>query len=779
VKPLPTVEQNPASNLISEIAPAVERAATKMAKAYFVRLSKGGVIQTCDLKNIAWVKVIGNLESIAQKPAGDERAKYAYTIAANAIRDEFRYISTGGDGAESLSHNGTLSRGKDTSYDGGSNVFGGGEDVAPTVVQPAEECWAPPTIWDAWPRLDLERRYKLLEMAGLRGATVLQRDGVRRSCAAAKWNEIPYDYQIEIESAWKQTARGELRKNKHANGAKPRNAFGFVSGALPAPDELAAITPPRLRATALLVHRAGYFTEGDDGSINSGEIAKILGRSARTIHRDNIELLKLWGDYTRASIDEKRDEEKFPRYPLHADVAREFESIPDGAQMPDGKQSVLASAMMAPGRLRSLRLRMNKFHTDFSDAVVTATIVTPRANIYECGPQPSAFKIIAGFKDSIAASEGHSGTIDAQWDYNTHRWVPVRLATGEKCKVVAAPTVKVPRQPYVWGHDWSGTGIADIMGNAPERLYLTTQRKTCNPMFPRDVEDRKPAWCNCALCQTMRRLDTLEGDYHDAELRLAWGSLKPYSTIEDHPLRRSPLRVGILHGFDTAVGDSRIRRTHFAMGVGNGVELWTVEDFGKVREVLTGQGGLFTSRIFPLARPTDAVRIIAAIPESSRPLYEGWHGRANTFVRGHRACERHTYHRPHNGDLIIRLAPDDARWLGLSWLVDDTKVKLLLDGSVVSKQDRTHPWIAAPIVEHMSAEEIANVWYKKRRYWLDRVKAVRASEARSEKMRADFANCIYELWETGSVELVVEGAKIVVASETECSAFELLIGGTK
>jgi hypothetical protein len=29
------------------------------------------------------------------------------------------------------------------------------------------------------------------------------------------------------------------------------------------------------------------------------------------------------------------------------------------------------------------------------------------------------------------------------------------------------------------------------------------------------------------------------------------------------------------------------------------------------------------------------------------------------------------------------------------------------------------------------------------------------------------------LWETGSVKLVSEAAKIVTASETECSAFEL------
>jgi hypothetical protein len=736
-------------DLIQELTPAVTRAAQKMSRTYFVRLSKGGVIQTCDLKNIAWVKVLENLESIARKSAGDERAKYAYTIAVNAIRDEFRYISTGGDGAESLSHNGTLSRGKDTSYDGGSNLFGGGEDVAPTVVQPAEECWAPPTIWDAWPRLDLERRYKLLEMAGLRGATVLQRDGVRRSCAAAKWNEIPYDYQIEIESAWKQTARGELRKNKHANGAKPRNAFGFASTALPHPDELAAITPPRLRAVSLLVHTAGFITEGDGDSINSGEIAKILGRSERTMHRDNTELLKLWGVYTRASIDEKRDEKLFPRYPLNSDIAREFESMPDGAQMPYGSSPVLEGAMMKPGRLRSLRARMKKFHTDFSDAVVTATIVTPRANIYACGPD-KVFKIIAGFEDSIAVSDGHCRTMDAQWDYREKAWRSVH-SFSEKMKQPL---------PLEWLHDWSASSASEDFGEKPTKrsygsvrdgnwtqtkqfgpLFLTTQRAMSNPMFPREAEDRPAAWCNCKLCQTMRRLDSLEGDYHDAELRMAWGSLKPYSTIEDHPLRRNARRVGIMHGFDTVVGEARIRRTHF-ISVADGVELWTVEDFGHAREVYTGQTGNFLT--FPVFNPESVRLFLPAVPAPMRPWL------------------------PDVGS--------PPAWGNAPWLVDNVQAKLLLDGTLTTRAaHRGNPWHEVILVEYMSAEEIANVWYKKHRYWMDRIKAVRASEAHSEEIRADFVGSIFELWETGSVKLVLEEAKILTTSETECSAFELLI----
>jgi hypothetical protein len=718
--PLPAVEQNPASDLISEIAPAVNRAAAKMAKTYFVRLSKGGVIQTCDLKNIAWVKVIVNLEAIAQKSA-DERAKYVYTIGVNAIRDEFRYISTDGDEALSLSSNGALDGVKDSSYDGDN-------DTVLSEVEPASESWTPPTIWSAWETLDGDQRYKLLKMAGLRGATVLAKDGPRVSCAKAKWSAIPLDYQLEIESAWKQEAKGALRRMKHESGNHPRNVFGFASDSLPPPTELARITPPKLRATALLVHGAGFITEGDDDSINSGKIAKILGRSERTIHRDNAELLKLWGAYSRADAAEKSDEEKFPRYPLHVDVAREFESIPDGAQMPQAQYPVLDDAMMTPGRLRSLRHRMEKFHTDFSDAVVTATLVTPRANIYECGPQPSVFKIIAGFKDSVAVSEGHSRTIDAQWDYRDKRWVPVRLATGEKCKRGVSQRwnlstdAKVPRQPYVWGHDWSDTAIASEMGNAPTRLYLTTQRQTVNPMYPREAEDRNPAWCNCPLCQTMRKLDSLGMDYADAASRATFGNVKPYSTIEDRPLRRSPLRVGIMHGFDTVVGEARIRKTHFISAAG-GVELWTVEDSGHAREVLTGQTGNFLT--FPIFNPESVRLFLPATPAPMRPWL------------------------PAVGSL--------PSWGDAPWLVDNVQAKLLLDGTLATRAaHRGNPWHEIILVEYMSAEEIANVWYKKHRYWLDRVKAVRASEATSEKIRADFVGSIFELWETDSVKLVLE-----------------------
>ena len=76
--------------------------------------------------------------------------------------------------------------------------------------------------------------------------------------------------------------------------------------------------------------------------------------------------------------------------------------------MPVPSNPVLEDVMMTPGRLRSLRLRMKKYHTDFGSAVVTQTIVTPKANIYACGPEPFAFKIIAGFENPIGTSDGHS-----------------------------------------------------------------------------------------------------------------------------------------------------------------------------------------------------------------------------------------------------------------------------------------------------------------------------------------------------------------------------------
>ena len=88
-----------------------------------------------------------------------------------------QYIATGFDDAVRLTHNGMLDTGaKDNSYDGGgTTVFNSGDDGMPAGVQPAEESWAAPVVWLDWQKLDLSRKYKLLEMAGLRGATVCNR----------------------------------------------------------------------------------------------------------------------------------------------------------------------------------------------------------------------------------------------------------------------------------------------------------------------------------------------------------------------------------------------------------------------------------------------------------------------------------------------------------------------------------------------------------------------------------------------------------------------------
>ena len=523
------------AGLFAELSPIVVRATQKMSKKYALRLSRRRVVCVEDLENIAWAQVLSKLDRIRQITVGNERSKFFYTLVCHAIHSEMQYIATGFDDAPRFTHNGTLDTGaQDSSYDGGATVFNSGDDGMPAGVQPAEESWAAPVVWLDWQKLDLSRKYKLLEMAGLRGATVLQRDGVRRSCAAAKWNEIPYDYQTEIESAWRQSARGELRKNKSANCVKPHNSFGFASTAIPHPDELAAITPPNLRAVALLVYGGGFYSEGE--SINAGDISKILGRSERTVNRDNSALLKLWRAYTTAPIEEKLNETKFPRYPLHTAVADGFAQIPDGAQMPQAQYPVLEDVMMTPGRLRSLRLRMKKYHTDFGSAVVTQTIVTPKANIYACGPEPSAFKIIAGFENPIGTSDGHSQTIDAYW--NGRGWKAIH-AYSEKSSV---PKKASPVHPLVWLHDWSQSDDRNLFGDKPARAMLTTSRGISSATYPRTELPASNSYCACPLCVEMRRQDA--GWFDEARATDIFRHMN-HSTLDDKPLHRNVLRIGV------------------------------------------------------------------------------------------------------------------------------------------------------------------------------------------------------------------------------------------
>jgi hypothetical protein len=91
---------------------------------------------------------------------------------------------------------------------------------------------------------------------------------------------LSWDDQIKIEECWRETAKGALRSNKYANGTAPYNPFGFISTALSHPDELALITPPRLRAVAMLVYRLGFYADGGS-NINAGEISRVIGGPKR------------------------------------------------------------------------------------------------------------------------------------------------------------------------------------------------------------------------------------------------------------------------------------------------------------------------------------------------------------------------------------------------------------------------------------------------------------------------------------------------------------------
>ena len=651
-------------DLFTELAPVVKRAARKMAQKYVLRLAQRRVICPEDLENVGWARVLAQLERIERRPTANERAAYTYTLVCGAIHNEFSYIATGGDDANRLTHNGTLDTGaKDSSYDGGSSAFSA-DDAAPIAAQPSCEYWTPPVVWDVWQKMNVARRDVLL-------TKVLHDEDYKKVAfesplryLLSKWNEIPFHIQEWIESVWKRTAKGALRRNRNASGTAPRNPYGFISTALPHPDELGQITPPRLRAVALLVYKMGYYADGGE-SINSSEISKILGKSARTVLRDHTELMKLWGAYVRADAVVKRDETKFPRYPLHTNIAQEFSNMPANAQMPVPYNPVIVGMAMTADRTRDLYQRMAKYHTNFSDATVTATIVTPRAILYECGPRPSAFKIIAGFETHVPESDGHSQTIDSfarKPSPNDSRiWIPIVCRDGVK-------------QPILWLHDWSTSDAASVFGDRPEvrkddgrakaapiypgsglgesparlvntltsgwggcgggssivtpqyfplvmpllaageqramfyrlahkkppftrvgnwtqtrqlcPLYLTTQRSTSVALYPREQDATKPVYCQCPLCREMRREDQRRFDTTHLALRATFGELTPYSTIEDNPLRRNARRIGIMHGFDTLVGNERIRKTHFVCDI-RGAELWTVEDFGKKFYVLT------------------------------------------------------------------------------------------------------------------------------------------------------------------------------------------------
>lgn len=554
---------------IRELEPTVKRAAAKMAQKYFLRLSRRRVVCPEDLENVGWVRVFSQIRHITTlRPCACVKMKgcthrrgYVYRLVCNAIHNEMRDISANGDDAVRLTPQGTTDTGaKDSSYDGGPTVFGTDES-APAAVVPSCEYWTPPVVWDEWQRMSTRGRTKLIVAAGFSAVEMVNDyGGTSKFLVAAQWREIPWDMQEAITAVWLETARGVLRTNKHANGTKPRKSLGFASQALPHPDELAQITPPRLRAIALLVYGGGFYS---GHKVYSGEIAEVLskriGLSSRTVQRDHAELLKLWSRYTRASVDEKRDESRFPRYPLPDAVAREFASLPENAAMPDSSNPVLTSAIMSSGRLRSLRHRMKKYHTDFSNATFT----------YPVAVQAEDTQTIDYFYRAPTPNDSHA-------------WIPIVCRDGNK-------------QPLVWLHDWSEH--KDLFGDRPGKrsygsanmafharsvvsdnltqtrqlspLYLTTQRGTSVAVYQRNVTDEKYSYCVCELCLHLRARD-----------RKYFADVLLNPDPNDLPLSLSPLTVGMMHGYSRPVGNGlRYKETHY-LGRRGGHGVWGVVEDG-------------------------------------------------------------------------------------------------------------------------------------------------------------------------------------------------------
>ena len=370
---------------------------------------------------------------------------------------------------------------------------------------------------------------------------------MRRSCAAAKWNGIPYDYQIEIESAWKQSAAANCaRTNTRVSRGtlltslsirrRPRHLLPMNSRRLSS----------KLRATAILIYGAGLYTEGDGDSINSSEISKILGRSARTIHRDNAELLKLWRAYTTASLDQKRDEKLFPSYPLHTAIANGFSLIrcADASAVQSRARrrddDTWASALAAsPDEKVSHGLLRCSGHCNCPHA--------PRKDL-ECGPD-KAFKIIYGFENPIGESDGHSGTIDAYW--NGRGWKAIH-AYSEKSSV---PKKASPVHPLVWLHDWSQSDDRKLFGDKPARAMLTTSRGISSATYPRT----EPPALNSFALSTVQAPAQRGGRFF-ADVETGRDDL-PLESFTGH-YRRAP-RTGLCRRFHALQGNALPRNARW------------------------------------------------------------------------------------------------------------------------------------------------------------------------------------------------------------------------
>ena len=572
-----------------------------MTQKYYLRLSRRRVVCPEDLVNVGWVRVFSKMRRITTLRPCDcvkmkgctHRRGYVYRLVCNAIHDEMRYIFTNGDDAVLLTPQGTIDTGaKDSSYDGGPTVFGTDES-APAAAVPSCEYWTPPVVWDEWQRMSTRSRTKLVVAAGF-SAVEMVNDyvGSSKFLVAAQWREIPWDTQESITAVWLKTARGVLRTNKHANGTKPRNPFGFASRALPHPDELAQITPPRLRAIALLVYGAGFYSEHE---VNSGEIAKVIGLSGRTVQRDHAELLKLWGGYARASVDDKRNENRFPRYPLPDDIAREFVSLPGDAMMPDSSNPVLTSAIMSPGRLRSLRHRMKKYHTDFSDATFTYPVAVQAEDTQTI----DCFYRVPSPNDSDA-------------------WVPIVCRDGNK-------------QPLLWLHDWSASDMPEMFADKPRKLFLTTQRSTSVALYPRDMTDETSSYCSCELCK-----------YFRAEHRKFFAEELSDPDPDNLPVNLSSLMTGMMHGYSRPVGALRYKETHY-LGWQNGHHVWGVAEDGLTYCYFVGVPTLKPTTFVSSMTPSDwtdsrvVAEIIADYTSPTRKQYQKEFAAGNESARVHTA----------------------------------------------------------------------------------------------------------------------------------------------
>lgn len=576
-----------------DLAPLVEKTAKQSAFRYRYRLMQMPAIDGEDFIGVGWRRLIEKHQAL-DVLAGEYRSNLARKMCRQAIDDEMKRLQESVT-LVPMTPQGTIAGGKDL-YDGGRSAFAD-DDVIPAHVQPAANFWNPPRLWDSWKRMKRERRTLLLAAAGVCDAF-----------AKSKWSDIPEEEQDKIEDCWKRWCYGYAEKNRASNNetasfSKRTNCFRFAKYALPHTDELLCITPPRLRAIALMVYRGGFYADGDnerrddaplDGpfqfSINSGAIAQTLEeygykRDPKTFKRQHEELLRLWCKYIKAPVSEKKDRYIFPAYTPPKAVARELEQLPEGFAMPE-RNPIVDELMMSQVDQDILDIRTRVFHTDFSESIQIHETVTPTPETFVLNGEsfladydPRRRKHY-GMQTRVPEAENHTRTIDSFW--NGEEWQPIRSVSD---KGSSAKNLKLQ---MTWLHDWSAH--RNLFGEKPTRLFLTTQRTVApalsvspaqitmssafaqEPSYPR-VRTHSSSCCSCPLCREMRRLDRLHFDEARAK-----DIFRDSSDLDDDVLYRSVRRIGILHGYSTTLGDTRYRGTHFIRANPDGSEVWLVEE---------------------------------------------------------------------------------------------------------------------------------------------------------------------------------------------------------